>query len=494
MVILMIIIPSTALSQIGPDDMAVNLEEAFSFTKYPTYPQYDSMMQHYAAVYPALCRLDTFGTSAEGRLLLALKISDNVQENEPEPRFLYTSTMHGDELIGYILSLRLIDFLLSSYGSNSEVKELLDNLQIWINPLSNPDATFAGGDHTVAGSVRAIGPDLNRNFPDVKTGEPDDTTGHPRENQLMMLFLRKHMFNMSANLHSGAEVVNYPWDHKVERHPDTEWFVLISREYADEARTVNSDYMDSFMDDSTGIIGITNGYDWYDITGGRQDYVTHYLHGREVTLELSNPKKVQSEQLDVYWTYNQWSLFNYMSQAAYGIHGTVTGSETGQPLQAAIRVQNHDDHSSWVVSDSAHGRFYRYLKEGIYDLAVSAEGFRTRVIEGVEVFDYQRTDLEVELDSTGAGLDPHPLLELQIYPNPARERVLIAYSDPMSGWTFDKTVRIITSDGRTVLPASVNVSLETIEMNISNLPAGIYFVGVAAGNRTSWMKIVKIED
>jgi hypothetical protein len=33
--------------------------------------------------------------------------------------------------------------------------------------------------------------------------------------------------------------------------------------------------------------GVTNGYDWYRITGGRQDYVTWFLRGREVTIEVS---------------------------------------------------------------------------------------------------------------------------------------------------------------------------------------------------------------
>ena len=39
---------------------------------------------------------------------------------------LYTSSMHGDELAGYVLSLRLIDFLLNNYTDNQKVNNLDD--------------------------------------------------------------------------------------------------------------------------------------------------------------------------------------------------------------------------------------------------------------------------------------------------------------------------------------------------------------------------------
>jgi carboxypeptidase D len=39
--------------------------------------------------------------------------------DEYEPEFMYTSTMHGDETVGYVLMLRLIDYLLTNYGNQS---------------------------------------------------------------------------------------------------------------------------------------------------------------------------------------------------------------------------------------------------------------------------------------------------------------------------------------------------------------------------------------
>ena len=86
--------------QFDDSDMALDLAEALGFQKYPTYYQYLEMMEGFAASYPDICRLDTIGLSTRGRLLLALKISDYVDVDEPEAAFLYSSTMHGNEIAG----------------------------------------------------------------------------------------------------------------------------------------------------------------------------------------------------------------------------------------------------------------------------------------------------------------------------------------------------------------------------------------------------------
>lgn len=497
--------------QLDASDMAANLSEALTFSKYPTYKQYDSVMHYFAATYPSICRIDTFGTSVEGRLLLAVKISDNVHQEEDEPAFLYTSTMHGDELIGYMLTLRLIDFILKNYGSDVEVDKLVDELEIWINPLSNPDYTYYGTDNTVANSIRPSFAggyrDLNRGFPDPSMGDVNDTAGIYPENQHMMLFMMKNRFNLSANLHSGAEVVNYPWDYKYELHPDNDWYVLISREYADLAHDVNPNYMDEFTD------GITNGAEWYVIKGGRQDYVNYYLKGREVTLELSNIKKVESENLNTYWNYNKWSLLNYMAQARYGIHGNIRSGNTGEPLKAAVTIPGHDDATSWVESDERTGNFYRYLKEGNYTLVFSAEGYISDTMKNVEVTDFQKTELSVQLDTIGTingtgyhvnqATNPANSL-LRLYPNPASDLLYITLPDdnvypsnynnpasnnrPVYNFFSDNDnnifrIELFNIHGKLVYYTESNQKSTVFAINLNGFPNGYYLLRLTSNKR-----------
>ncbi len=128
-----------------------------SWTCYPTYDQYASMMNRCATEHPEICRLVDLGPTANTvrpHRLLAVIISDNPGFEEDEPEVLLTSTIHGDETTGYVLTLRLIDHLLSGYGSDGNITGLIDSTEIWINPLANPDGTYRGSDDSVADAIR----------------------------------------------------------------------------------------------------------------------------------------------------------------------------------------------------------------------------------------------------------------------------------------------------------------------------------------------------
>ena len=465
--------------QLDDSDMARNLEEALTFQKYPTYPQYLEMMNYFAGQYPEITRLDTFGVSEQGRLLLALKISDNARLDEPEASFLYTSTIHGDELVGYPVMLRLIDFLLSNYGTDTEVKRLVDNLSIWINPLSNPDGTYyPDNDTTVANSIRRTseGIDMNRDFPDPSTGEPDDTTGRALETRAMMEFLRKHRFTMSANLHSGEEVVNYPWDHTFDLHADDSWYRFVSREYADEARAVDPGYMALFTN------GITNGAEWYTIFGGRQDYVNYYLSGREVTLELSFEFRMPSSELEEFWEKNKRSLLNYMAQCMYGIRGVVTDGSTAKPVPARIAIPGHDSAYSEVFSNEEHGDFYRVIDYGVYDLVISADGYENDTVSGVVVTSYEATWLDISLQPAKAtGVIDENSRDLILYPNPFSDFLYLRFTatptDPVR-------LKIYSMTGVLIYHQVIPSSGLSAGIPLNHLEPGLYLLEVSSGDHS----------
>jgi hypothetical protein len=463
--------------------MAVDLTEARSFQKYPTYQQYLDMMQVFASDYPDICRLDTIGFSSRGRLLLALKISDQVHEDEAEASFLYTSTMHGDEILGYVLLLRLADSLLKGYGSDSEITLLVDNLQIWINPLANPDGSFDNDNNeSLVHAIRTNknGIDLNRDFPAPNAGEMDDTTGRAVETRFMMEFLRAHGFTLSANIHAGEEVVNYPWDKDSALHADDGWYRFISREYADEARAVDPGYMALFED------GITHGAYWYIALGTRQDYVNYYLEGREVTLELSMEKLLPSEELDFHWNINRRSLINYMSQCLYGIRGRVSDLESGDPLHAQIFLINHDSSYSVVHSSPDHGDFYRLLKEGAYDLVASSQGYLNDTVPGVNVIDYQASILDIKLKARELPVTPPKSSTFRIYPNPAVHNFLVEAVNFPHG---ELELSLYTLDGKLVMQKIRPYEGYAIELSTSQLDPGIYLLRCTLGGHSEVQRV-----
>ena len=361
----------------------------YDWDSYPTYTAYEDMMFQFATDHPDKCEIITLGTLPSGRKIMIAHLNNGTADGKP--KFLYTSTIHGDETTGWIMMLRLIDYLLEN-PNEPEVQNVIDNIDLYIAPNTNPDGTYHGGNNTVNGATRetANGIDMNRNYADPHGGPHPDGHAYQTETQWFMDFAEEIPFVMGANYHGGAEVMNYPWDNTYTLHADDAWYQMISHEYADECHKVNSNYMTDYNN------GITNGAQWYMIGGGRQDYMNGYAQCRELTIECSNSKLPNPNQLPNFWNYNKASLFLFMNQCLYGIHGVVTDSITGEPLDATITISGHDDQYSVVESHQPNGDFHRPIKGGNWTVIISKDGYCPKVID-VTVADYETVNLNVQL-------------------------------------------------------------------------------------------------
>ena len=362
----------------------------YDWDSYPTYEAYEAMMFQFAADHPDKCEIITLGTLPSGRKILIAHLNDG--QGVGKPKFLFTSTIHGDETTGWIMMLRLIDYLLEN-PDEPEVQTVMNNIDLYIGPNTNPDGTYYGGNNTVNGARRenANGIDMNRNYADPHGGAHPDGSPYAAETEWFMQFAQDNSFVMGANYHGGAEVMNYPWDNTYTLHADDAWYQLISHEYADECHRVNGNYMVGYNN------GITNGAQWYMIGGGRQDYMNGYAQCREMTIECSNDKLPNPNQLPNFWNYNKASIFLFMNQCIYGVHGTVTDAMTGEPLEATVTVIDHDDQYSVVESHLPVGDFHRPIKGGSYTFIFSKNGYCPQIVE-VSVDDYETIVLEAQLE------------------------------------------------------------------------------------------------
>ncbi|MBE9510414.1 MAG: T9SS type A sorting domain-containing protein, partial [Bacteroidetes bacterium] len=316
------------------------------------------------------------------------------------------------------------------------------------------------------------------------------------ETTSMMEFMTKHHFVISANFHSGAEVVNYPWDTwqtKDEEgtafhspHPDDSWFQLVSKEYADTAQFFGP--AGYFTNPASS--GFILGGNWYMISGGRQDYATYFLQGREVTIELDNTKITPENDLDNLWNYNYRSFLNYISQALYGIRGEVTDSITGQPLKAEVWINEHDQDSSQVFSDSLSGKFVRLLNEGKYNLMITSDGYEEKRIDSISVENYQTTYTQIQLVPIGYGIAEELFDEqqmLNLYPDPVSGILYIEIKPEMPGLF---AVEIISIDGK-IIRYIDNISVlytgTVVKTDVNELSGGIYFIRLR-NNKKVWVK------
>lgn len=356
-----------------PDTAKDYYQELWESTRYTDNPlnqyysidEYHTFMQNMATQYPDICQLHQYGTSVQNRPLYILKISDYVTVNEAEPEVKLIASIHGDEPVGYDMMIRTIQYLCSNYGTDPRATNIVNNTELWISPLMNPDGYVLGQRYN------ANGIDLNRNFP-MPTGitNPDDNPT-AQENIGLMNFSLEHNFAIGINFHGGALVLNYPWDYTYTLAPDDALLRDMSLTY--------SMHNNPMYTSTEFPQGITNGAAWYVITGSMQDWNYGFTSNIELTAELSNVKWPPASTLDTYWSQNQESILSYIEYAQNGVKGNVL-SNILIPANATISVSGNSRETR-NDPDPYMGDYHRILLPGHYTITASAEGHLPQSIE-----------------------------------------------------------------------------------------------------------------
>ena len=334
--------------------------------EYHDYNELTDFLQNINKQYSNITHLKSIGQSVQGRELWVMEITDNPTINEIEPEFKYIANMHGDETPGREFSLYLIEWLCENYNIDNRATYLVDNTAIFIMPTMNPDG-FEMGMRYNANWV-----DLNRDFPDQFNDNNNSLFGRQPETQAVMQWSAEHNFTLSANMHSGALVVNYPYDGPstgvYSACPDDDLFIQIALTYSNNHPNMSSGGFNN---------GITNGASWYAISGGMQDWNYVWEDNFDVTLEQSQNKWPNSNQLASLWNQNKESMISYIEEIHRGLKGLIKDGYTNLPIAGKIHVEgiNHD-----IYADNENGDYYRLLTPGEYVITASHNGYNSETI------------------------------------------------------------------------------------------------------------------
>lgn len=105
-----------------------------------------------SATYPNLTALYSIGKSVQNRDLWVIVVSSSPYEHMiGKPDVKYIANIHGNEAVGKELLLHLVQYLVSSYATDSYIKWLLDNTRIHILPSLNPDGYAVSKEGTCDG-------------------------------------------------------------------------------------------------------------------------------------------------------------------------------------------------------------------------------------------------------------------------------------------------------------------------------------------------------
>jgi len=179
------------------------------------------------------------GRTYEGRDIWAVKISDNPSEDEGEPGALFMGCHHAREWISVEVPYYLAHYLVNNYQTDPEVKQLVDNCEIWIVPIVNPDGyVYTWTKDRLWRKNRrnngngTFGVDLNRNY-GYMWGLDDGSSGNPSnweyrgpsafsepETQAIRDLILANQFRITMSYHSYGQLLYSPWGYTLDPCPD----------------------------------------------------------------------------------------------------------------------------------------------------------------------------------------------------------------------------------------------------------------------------------
>ena len=112
-----------------------------SFDRFHDVTAQTKLLQHLAATYPRLMKLETYGKSYQGRDLWIVSVTNQATGPiEEKPAFWIDAGFDGGETFPIDIALYFLNHLLTKYGTDPEVTEILDTRGFYIVPDGNPDA------------------------------------------------------------------------------------------------------------------------------------------------------------------------------------------------------------------------------------------------------------------------------------------------------------------------------------------------------------------
>lgn len=245
---------------------------------------YTSTAQAYEALdqmakdYPELCQVVTLGQSAQGRDIKALRITEGGASAPMHERtgIVITGCHHSREWMTVEIPLNTAQTLLEGYSKDEEGKARLQNAEVWIVPVVNPDGLEYSRnydnmwrknrnhfDTVVDGKlVHAKGVDPNRNYSDRTHANSYLFRGHDDKRSLtaddfeegsddprsdvyrglkgasepeVAALLRLELGNANIagvlDYHSYGETIMYPWGFTKRKAKGHKQLEAISKEY-----------------------------------------------------------------------------------------------------------------------------------------------------------------------------------------------------------------------------------------------------------------------
>jgi carboxypeptidase T len=208
-------------------------ESRMTRMRYRSYEEVREKLAQAQQKHPDIATVETIGKSYLQRPIEVIRISSS---DKDVPRVLFVGGIHGLEKVGVEMVIRLMDRLLEGHGTDQRITTMLEQRQVWLVPVLNPDG------YATSRRKNARGVDLNRNFA-VGFSSPGSASrwrlwpfyagpspySEPETRAIKDLTARVP-FSIALSFHSFGGLINFPYGHTRTPAKDNKLFRAISQE------------------------------------------------------------------------------------------------------------------------------------------------------------------------------------------------------------------------------------------------------------------------
>ena len=401
---------------------------------YRTYAGMLDELMNLQAQYPNLMTVESIGAgwgavyaesqpyySSFEHQIWSVKVTNNVLVEADKPALYFCGTHHAREPLSLEVSMAILIHLLENYSTNTEVTNLLNNFQIWIVPLVNPDGHKVVIDQTDVWWRKNIrdndnnhqvstddnygygndGVDINRNY-GWEWGyiSATDNISYPThhgsaafsepETQAFRDFLLSKPFIAGISYHTYGQYVLYPVGYVGN---------VYSPDYV-ELRALAMSVASQVGGQQGGYYSPMNSWQLYPVSGGLDDWAYGQCGIFAYTVEMATEFIPPAAEVPQIVQNNLQGALTFLSRVnRSALKGHVTDAFTGEPLEATVWIESLDNHPTYrepYRSDDVYGSFWRFLSPGTWNVRFIKEGYLD-VVENVSISNTEVTEIDVAL-------------------------------------------------------------------------------------------------
>ncbi len=151
--------------------------ENLTFDTFHSNDVINDWMIQFALDYPDLTELYEVAKSFEGRPILQMTVTNKTKGKDTDkPAAFFEGNRHSGEITSAESSLWLIQYLLTNYGKDQTITDIVDSKTIYIRPVNNPDGHCLYI-HTAQSNRSTVRPTDNDLDGLIDEDSPDDING-----------------------------------------------------------------------------------------------------------------------------------------------------------------------------------------------------------------------------------------------------------------------------------------------------------------------------